>query len=75
MRIWPVSLVASLALLASCTTAQEVRKRGGFTEHVLACGATAGWGVCSRRANEPCPGGHQTVEHMPVFNRKELVIP
>ena len=67
-------LFAALGLLASCTTAQEIRRPDGTVEYQIACGAGTGWNICYERANELCPGGYETVSKTPGFNRKEMLI-
>jgi hypothetical protein len=63
--------LASMAL-ASCTTAQEIRRPGGRTEFLIACGASTPWSVCYREANKKCPQGYETLSEKGGFNRKEM---
>jgi hypothetical protein len=67
-------ILAAVALLCGCTTAQEVRRPGGAREFLIACGASTGWNICYARANELCPTGWTTVRQDGGFNRKEMVI-
>lgn len=70
-----LTAMVSLGLaLAACTTVEEVRRPGGAREFLIACGASTGWNICYRRANELCPTGWTTVRQDPGFNRKEMVI-
>ena len=61
-------------LLAGCTTDQVIRRPDGSRDYVIACGASLGWNICHRRANELCPSGYNTVAQDAGFNRKELTI-
>lgn len=68
-------ILAILTLtLAGCTTAQKINRPDGGTEYIIACGATVGWNVCYKRANEECPSGYETLSKDAGFNRKELRI-
>ena len=69
--VW--TLVASVALCGGgCTTTQEIRRPGGETEYLVACGAATGWDVCYKQANELCPQGYETLSEKGGFNRKEM---
>lgn len=61
-------------LLTGCTTDQVIRRPDGSRDYVIACGASLGWNICHRRANELCPTGYNTVSQDAGFNRKELTI-
>lgn len=67
-------LTLALALIAGCTTTQEIRRPGGAVEYEIACGASTGWNICHKRANEVCPTGYNTLSQQGGFNRKELRI-
>lgn len=71
MRVWV--LVAALAL-AGCTTATEIKRPGGRTELLIACGASTPWSVCYKEANERCPQGYDTLSEKGDINRKEMRI-
>ncbi|RFF26890.1 hypothetical protein DZK25_11040 [Wenzhouxiangella sp. 15181] len=68
-----IFLVAPL-VLASCTTTQKINRPDGRVEYLIACGASTGWGICYREANETCPDGYETVSEKAGLNRKELRI-
>lgn len=63
-----------LALLAGCTTTQEIRRPGGAVGYDIACGASTGWDICYKQANKVCPTGYDTLSQKGGFNRKELII-
>lgn len=67
-------VLAGLALLAGCTTAQKISRPDGSVEYQIACGAATGWGICYSRAEKECPQGYSTIEEDQGFNRKELKI-
>ena len=67
-------VAAIVALLASCTTAEEIRRPDGRVQYIVACGASLGWNICYERANELCPEGYTDVSKEAGFNRKELTI-
>lgn len=73
MRLLAV-LLGSALVIAGCTNVQEIRRPGGAVEYLIACGASSGWDVCYRRANQLCPGGYETVSEQGGFNRKEMRI-
>lgn len=67
--------IAGVALaLAGCTTTQEIRRPDGSIEYLIACGASLGWNICYKKANEICPTGYNTLAEDAGFNRKELRI-
>jgi len=66
--------IAFSALLAGCTTVQEIKRPNGDVEYLIACGASTGWNVCYDKANQVCPGGYITLSENAGFNRKELRI-
>jgi|SRR6516162_6772788 hypothetical protein len=66
--------VAFSALLAGCTTVQEMKRPNGDVEYLIACGASTGWNVCYDKANQVSPGGYITLFEKAGFNRKELRI-
>lgn len=70
----PIVLILVLALVAGCTTTQEIRRPNGDVEYLIACGASLGWNICYERANEVCPNGYTTISEQAGFNRKELRI-
>ena len=69
-----IAFVSLLLGTASCTTVQEIRRPGGATEYLIACGASLGWNVCYAKANDVCPKGYSTISEDAGFNRKELRI-
>ena len=69
-----VLVAAVLLVLAGCTTTQEIRRPGGATEYLIACGAGTGWNICYKKANDLCPSGYNTLSQDAGFNRKELRI-
>jgi hypothetical protein len=73
MRNFILSIPCFL-LLASCTTTQEIVRPNGQKEYLVACGASTGWNICYKRANELCPGGYTTLSEKGGFNRKEMRI-
>ncbi len=66
--------IGIVSTLAACTTAEEIRRPGGKTQYIIACGAALGWDICYDRANELCPQGYTDVNKSAGFNRKELTI-
>lgn len=74
MRHALIIVSALIALLSSCTTAEEIRRPDGKTQYIIACGAALGWNICYDRANELCPQGYTDVHKAAGFNRKELTI-
>src|SRR4051794_30474277 len=70
----PSAATLALILLTACTTVQEIRRPGGRTEYQIACGASLGWNICYKKANELCPAGYETVAEQGDINRKELRI-
>lgn len=69
--IFPLALAA---LLAGCSTSQEIKRPDGVSEYDIQCGSATGWDVCYSKANEVCPGGYQDLSKEGGFNRKELHI-
>lgn len=69
-----VFAVLLLAGLAGCTTVQRIDRPGGATEYLVACGASTGWNICYKKANELCPSGYNTLSEKSGFNRKEMRI-
>ena len=69
--ILPLTLAA---LVAGCSTAQEIKRPDGSSEYDIQCGAATGWDICYSKANEICPGGYQDLSKEGGFNRKELHI-
>ena len=69
-----VFAVLLLAGLAGCTTVQRIDRPGGATEYLVACGASTGWNICYKKANEICPTWYNTLSQDAGFNRKELRI-
>jgi hypothetical protein len=67
-------LMLALALVAGCTTTQEIKRPNGAVEYLIACGASLGWNICYERANEVCPSGYTTLSEQAGVNRKELRI-
>ena len=75
MRAFTIAAAAlAIALLAGCTTAEEIRRPDGSVEYQIACGAATGWNICYDRANELCPAGYETLSKDAGFNRKEMRI-
>ena len=68
----PIVLMLVLALVAGCTTTQEIKRPNGDVEYLIACGASLGWNICYERANKVCPTGYATLSEQAGFNRKEL---
>lgn len=68
------SVIGVMFALGACTTVEEVRRPRGDTDFLIACGASTGWNICYRRANELCPTGWTTVRQDGGFNRKEMVV-
>ncbi|MEA3640220.1 MAG: hypothetical protein VBE63_09785 [Lamprobacter sp.] len=66
--------IAIFATAAGCSSAQEISRPDGKKEYLVACGASTGWDICYRRANEICPQGYETITEKPGFNRKEMRI-
>lgn len=66
--------ITILMLVAGCSTVQEINRPDGKKEYLIACGASTGWDVCYKRANELCPQGYETISEKPGFNRKEMRI-
>ena len=66
--------ILTLALIAGCTTLQEIKRPNGDVEYLIACGAGLGWNICYDRANQVCPTGYTTLSEHAGFNRKELRI-
>lgn len=64
--------LTTLIFISGCTTTQKINRPDGRVEYLIACGASTGWGVCYREANETCPDGYETVSEKGGFNRKEL---
>jgi hypothetical protein len=48
-------MILGLALIAGCTTTQEIKRPNGDVEYLIACGASLGWNICYDRANQVCP--------------------
>ena len=69
-----VFAIAMLVVAAGCTNTQKIVRPGGEVEYLIACGASTGWDVCYRKANELCPEGYNTVSEKGGFNRKEMRI-
>jgi hypothetical protein len=67
-------MILALALIAGCTTTQEIKRPNGDVEYLIACGASLGWNICYDRANQVCPTGYTTLSEQGGFNRKELRI-
>ncbi len=63
-----------VAILASCTTTQQIKRPDGAVEYVIGCGAGLGWNICYEKANEVCQSGYTTISEDAGFNRKELRI-
>ncbi len=69
-----LALLFAGACATACTTVQEVKRPGGDSEFIIACGASTGWNMCYSKANETCPQGYKTLSENAGFNRKELRI-
>jgi len=69
-----LSFALAILVLAGCTTTQEIKRPDGSTEYLVACGASLGWNICYKKANEICPTGYNTLSQDAGFNRKELRI-
>jgi hypothetical protein len=69
-----LSFALAILALAGCTTTQEIKRPDGSTEYLVACGASLGWNICYKKANEICPTGYNTLSQDAGFNRKELRI-
>ena len=69
-----LAAILILALMAGCTTLQEIKRPHGEVEYLIACGAGLGWNICYDRVNKVCPTGYITLAERSDFNRKELRI-
>jgi hypothetical protein len=69
-----LTVISCVFLIAGCTTTQEIKRPGGNTEYLIACGASLGWNICYDQANKVCPKGYITLSEAAGFNRKELRI-
>jgi hypothetical protein len=69
-----IAATLALALMAGCTTTQQIKRPNGDVEYLIACGASLGWNICYDRANQVCPTGYTTLSEQGGFNRKELRI-
>ena len=67
-------LTLVMLVLTGCTTTQEIKRPDGSIEYLIACGASLGWNICYKNANEICPIGYKTLSQDAGFNRKELRI-
>lgn len=67
-------LAVLLAGVGGCTTVQQIKRPSGVTEYLVACGASTGWNICYKKANELCPSGYNTLSEKAGFNRKEMRI-
>ncbi len=63
-----------LVVISGCTTTQEIKRLDGQKEYLVACGASTGWNICYKKANELCPNGYKVLDKDAGFNRKELYI-
>jgi hypothetical protein len=73
MHILFVVVFFTLVILG-CTTTQEIKRPDGNVEYLIAYGASLGWNICYKKANQLCPTGYTTVAERSGFNRKELRI-
>jgi len=69
-----LALLFASVCAAACTTVQEVKRPGGDSEFIIACGAALGWNICYDKANQLCPAGYNTISEDAGFNRKEIRI-
>ncbi len=65
-------MIATVIILAGCTTANKIYSSDGKEALLIECGAAVSFSVCHNRAKEECPSGYTTLSENAGFNRKEI---